>query len=440
MSSKYISFLEGAQTNLFVNHESIRDLLLSILFAEEDRQRVCAVFGEDNLIVDHLAQKARKVAASLSSYNLVAICMYPSLELIITLCGVILRGIAYVPLEPTLPRERLEYILEDSQAQLLINDDSIVGGENFKEIKTLSYSQLYVDVDIETIDYKMMPVNREDTFCLMYTSGSTGQPKGVHLPHRALLNRLEWQWSKFQFDNDVCCLKTSISFVDSIAEIFAPLLRRVLIVILPKSLLLEIDRLTDVLAAQHITRIVLVPSLLTVLVDYLQNSNRHLPDLKLVICSGETLPVHLIESFFKLKQKFSSVCRLVNLYGSTEVMADVTCEIFESTVHLDDMLSFDGRTSIGYPIDNIRIDIIEPDERGVGELVVRGEGVANDYHCRDTADSTLSNKFIRDTDNRLCFNTGDLGKIFNGRIIFYGRKDNQVRISCFQKLIHLFRS
>ena len=183
-------------------------------------------------------------------------------------------------------------------------------------------------------------------------------------------------------------------FVDSIAEIFSPLLQRVPIVILPKSLLMDIAQLTHVLAMKHITRIVLVPSLLTILIDYLQNSNNvHLFDLRFVICSGETLSLHLIESFFNLKmKKLSSTCCLLNLYGSTEVMADVTCEIFKSTTSLYDTLSYDGRTSIGFPIDNIRIDIIQPDERGV----------ANGYHKCDITNTILSKKFICDDDDQHC--------------------------------------
>jgi len=420
-------FLEGRRTNTSSNCTSIRDLFLDIFSSNEDQERICAIFNEDQLTASQLSQNARKIATSLANYTIVAVCMHPSLELITTLCGIILRGIPYVPLEPTLPYQRLKYILNDSEAQLIIRSDFSTNDLNFEGIDTFTYSQLCVNA--ENDNKLIVKVNSEDTFCLMYTSGSTGQPKGVHLSHRALLNRLHWQWSNFPFDNDVCCLKTSISFVDSIAEIFSPLLQRVPIVILPKSLLMDIAQLTHVLAMKHITRIVLVPSLLTILIDYLQNSNNvHLFDLRFVICSGETLSLHLIESFFNLKmKKLSSTCCLLNLYGSTEVMADVTCEIFKSTTSLYDTLSYDGRTSIGFPIDNIRIDIIEPDERGVGELVVKGQGVANEYHKCDTTNTILSNKFTCDDDGQPCFFTGDLGKIIYNRIIYYGRKDNQVK-------------
>ncbi|CAF1156622.1 unnamed protein product [Rotaria sp. Silwood1] len=110
-------------------------------------------------------------------------------------------------------------------------------------------------------------------------------------------------------------------------------------------------------------------------------------------------------------------------------MADVTYEVFESADHLDERFSLDGRTSIGYPIENMRVEIVEPDERGVGELVVKGEGVANGYHNVDPSNILLSNKFIRDNDGKFRFRTGDLGRIWNGRIILYGRNDTQIKIA-----------
>ncbi|CAM2725388.1 unnamed protein product [Rotaria socialis] len=309
--------------------------------------------------------------------------MPPSLEFIVTLCVIILRGIPYVPLEPTLPYERIESVVNDSQVPLIITDNTlqIDRHSSFIATKTLTYSQLCDGVT--NMDHNTM-------------GEINGQLKGVQLPHRALINRLYWQWSKFSFENrKVCCLKTSNSFGDYIVEIFAPLLHRIPIVILPKSLLLNIDQLISFLASEHVTRIVLIPSLLSVLLNHLQKRKMNLLDLNFVICSDETLSLNLIESFFARKHQFSPTCCLFNLYGSTEVMADVSCQIFNSTNHLYDLLSVEGHVSIGSSIDNIRIEIIEPDERGVDELVVTGDGVANGYHNKNTInDTTLAKQLF----------------------------------------------
>ena len=416
-------FLDGIRTDFAIEDKSLRDLLVLILFDEQDQNRKCAIQGKTELTIGHLAAGAKRIAASLTSFDRIAICMQPSFEWIITLCGVILRGIPYVPLEPSLPVERIQYILDDSQTELVIVD--AMPAMNLRAMQ-VSYTELLSRVIDEDETYMPM-VHSEDAFCLMYTSGSTGKPKGVHLPHRALLNRLFWQWKSFPFDrNDVCCLKTSISFVDSIAEIFAPLLQKIPIVILPKYLLLDMNQLIPALSVHAISRVVLVPSLLIVLFDYLESNDKHLSCLRFVVTSGEVLPMSVAKRFFSLKQRFASNCSLINLYGSTEVMADVTCEIFDLPEHVAEKFSSDGRTSIGSPIDNIRVEIMDADPSGLGELVVSGDGVANGYH-----NVTLSDKFIREKDGRFRFRTGDLGKISNDRIVLYGRSDTQVSCHCF---------
>lgn len=413
MASQDIFFLEGLHVDFNIKNKTLNYLLTLLFNDENDESKICATSDHIDLTFGDLKRRASCVAASLVSYDLVAVCMQPSLELIVTLCGILLRGIAYVPLEPTLPLERIEYILNDSQAQLLIINGASL---SVNTPKIVTFSQLLMNVTSTNIE-ESRKITGEDTFCLMYTSGSTGEPKGVRLPHRALLNRLHWQWLHFPFtENDKCCFKTSISFVDSIAEIFAPLLQRVPIVILPKSLLLDVNRLISVLFEQRISRIVLVPSLLTVLLHYLKNNTIKLHSLRIIVCSGETLSIALIEEFFSLKDSFAPNCLLLNLYGSTEVMADVTYEVFEYTANIQERFTLDDRTSIGYPIENMR----------VGELVVKGEGVANGYHNVDPSNTKLLNKFTYDTDGKLRFNTGDLGRIWNGRIFLYGRNDTQV--------------
>lgn len=433
MSINNKTSLMGSKTHLPNEHRTLRDLFMQILMNDNDKQRVCASFDQEKLIVERLIRDAHRIATTFIPYDIVIICMQPSLELIITLCGVILCGIPYVPLEPSLPLHRLEYIVNDSQASLFITHDNLenIRTNNWtKTIKILTYSQLIENSMSNTSDNFMKAITGEDTFCLMYTSGSTGEPKGVKIPHHAVINRLYWQWSRFPFDKekDICCLKTSISFVDSIAEIFAPLFRRIPIVILSKSLLFDINRLITVLSNGKISRIVLVPSLLTLLLTHLQMTEINLVDLRIIVCSGETLSLKLIEFYFANKHRFSSTCSLLNFYGSTEVMADATYEIFDSMDHLYDILSLEGYTSIGIPIDNMTVEIIETDERGVGEMIINGEGIANGYHHHHHHDRTISNKFIRNNNGKFSFRTGDVGKIWNDRIIYYGRNDTQVRL------------
>ena len=109
---------------------------------------------------------------------------------------------------------------------------------------------------------------RGDAAYVIYTSGSTGAPKGVVALHRGALNRFNWMWRQFPFaPGEVCCMKTSLSFVDSVWEIFGPLLQGVRLVIASDEAASEPHRLVEFLAEHRITRIVLVPSLLQALLD-----------------------------------------------------------------------------------------------------------------------------------------------------------------------------
>jgi len=382
---------------------SIRDLLLKLFSSNEDQQRICAKESNGNqLTIGQLKENAEKIALSLMNCKRVGICMSPSLEVISTICGVILRGIPYVPIDPQLPLQRIKYIQNDSQIQCIIRHHSIT---------TTQLKDIQEEEEEEE--------EEDDVFCLMYTSGSTGQPKCVRLCHDALINRLNWQWSRLNYvSDDICCLKSSISFVDFISELFGPLLQRIPIVIIPKLVLIHMNQLIYVLSMEKITRLVLVPSLLSILIDSLNDIS--LLNLRFVISSGENLSVDLIKSFFKVKQKgkVSKDCCLINFYGSTEVMGDVTYEIFEREEDLDEKISMDGRlTSIGYPIDHIEIEIDDVDEQGIGELIVRGANVANGYSI-GSAKTFFNGQFA----------TGDLVQRIDNRLFFFGRKDRQIKI------------
>src|SRR5262249_23266366 len=128
----------------------------------------------------------------------------------------------------------------------------------------------------------------DDGAHLIYTSGSTGQPKGVLGVHRATLNTLHWMWEAYPFAPDeVCCHKTSINFGDAIQELLGPLLQGVPTVLVPETSLKDPLHFIETLARHRVTRIILVPSLLRVMLDTIPDLPRRLPDLALWFCSGE---------------------------------------------------------------------------------------------------------------------------------------------------------
>jgi len=217
-------------------------------------------------------------------------------------------------------------------------------------------------------------VTAENAAHVIYTSGSTGKPKGVVSSHRASVNRFAWMWREYPFaPGEVCCQKTSLSFVDSIWEIFGPLLNGVTLVIIPDEVVKDPKAFVQSLADNKITRLVLVPSLLRVMLEDRELLAQRLASLRYCVCSGETLPVELAAEFRKQLPQ----TKLINLYGSSEVAADVTCYEVESAERF-------STVPIGTAVANTQVYILDshfqPTAIGVpGEIFIGGEGLARGY-------------------------------------------------------------
>ena len=264
---------------------------------------------------------------------------------------------------------------------------------------------------------------------VIYTSGSTGTPKGVASAHRSSVNRFAWMWNAYPFGPDeVCCQKTSLSFVDAIWEIFGPLLRGVPLVIIPDEVVKDPSQFVASLAANRITRLVLVPSLLRAMLKSGADLGLQLADLRYCVCSGETLPVELAAAF---REQLPGTT-LLNLYGSSEVAADVTSHEVGST---EGILSI----PIGRPIANIQAYVLDGNLRPVpvdvpGDIYIGGEGLARGYLNLPelTAEKFIPDPFSGRPGARL-FKTGDLGRYLpDGNIEYRGRRDHQVKMRGFR--------
>ena len=236
-------------------------------------------------------------------------------------------------------------------------------------------------------------------------------------------------WQRYPFEQgEVCCLKTRISFVDSVWELFGPLLQGIPIALIPDEVIQDSALLVRELATQKVSRLVLVPSLLRAILDSENELQHHIPSLKFWVTSGEALT----DDLFLLFQKRLPGCRLLNLYGSSEVSADVTsCELTQDQSR--------SKVSLGRPIDNSKIFILDqhhsPMPIGVtGEIYVGGDGLAQGYLNRPdlTADRFINVSINEGTPCRL-FKTGDLGRFLaNGEIEYVGRADSQIKLRGFR--------
>jgi len=379
-------------------------------------------YRELNQRANHLAYYLQKL--SIGPEKFVGVLIERSVDMVVSLLAILKAGGAYVPLDPAYPKERLQFMLSDSNAALLLTQRRFAS-----EIVNYQGKVVFVDpLPAQEFRKGQSPVSgakAASAMSVIYTSGSTGAPKGVLGLHRAALNRFSWMWKTYPFSpGEKTCQKTSLSFVDSVWEIFGALLQGVPTVIIPDPVAKDPRLLVRELAEWNVTRIVLVPSLLNEIIEQCPDLRKQLVCLKYCFSSGEALSAELAARF----RRFLPDCRLINLYGSSEVAADVTCK------EISDENGNSG-VPIGRPIHNTQIYLLDshlqPVPLGVyGELYVGGENLSRGYLNRPelTAEKFVPNPFYSDSASRL-YKTGDLARYRpDGNIEFLGRLDNQVKI------------
>jgi amino acid adenylation domain-containing protein len=361
--------------------------------------------------------------------------------MVVGLLGVLKAGGAYVPLDPAYPEERLAFMLQDAQVSILLSTAKVVEDRGWRiedrdgpislfnsQLDVILLDRHWQEAEVANTENPVSGVSADNAAYVIYTSGSTGVPKGVVGLHRAALNRFAWMWRRYPFGSkEVCCVKTSLSFVDSVWEIFGPLLQGVPLVIAPDEVAREPRRLIGFLAAERVTRIVLVPSLLTAFLDDGASLQRKLPKLLWWTSSGEELPAGLARRFKKSHPR----AVLLNLYGSAEVAADVTCFEYRGSA----IGAIWASVPIGRPIANTQIYLLDAHGQPVpvgiaGELYVGGAGLARGYWQRPelSAEKFIANPFSDDPNSQL-FRTGDRARYLpDGNIEYLGRADRQVKM------------
>jgi amino acid adenylation domain-containing protein len=360
---------------------------------------------------------------------LIGVCLPHGWETLVVLLAILKAGGAYVPLDPAYPQDRLDFMLKDSDVRLVISGEQWANAlppHRAKVISLDTYRESTTDGGEEETNL-LVPIGPENLAYVIYTSGSTGQPKGVLGLHRGAVNRFAWMWKAYPFgDDEVGCVKTSLNFVDSVWEIFGPLLAGVPTLVVPDEAVNKPHEFIQALSTHHVTRVVSVPSLLRTILDLEPDLRFKLPYLKYWISSGETLPPELARRFHQI---FPDAV-LLNLYGSSEVSADVTCYEMGSGSCLQSRPA--QRIPIGRPIANTQIHILganlEPLPDGVpGELYVGGASLARGYLNLpdETERQFIPNPFHP---GRL-YKTGDRARrLRDGNFEFLGRLDHQVKI------------
>ena len=355
----------------------------------------------------------------------IGLCMERSIEMVVGLLGIIKSGAAYVPLDPEYPEERLQYMIEDAQAHLVLMQQHLVGYVKPNDCKVLCIDTCDEIMREPVSDPKNLN-NDQNVAYVIYTSGSTGRPKGVMNTHRAISNRLVWMQDAYGLTEDDRILqKTSFSFDVSVWEFFWPLMTGAALVMAKPGGHKDAAYMAGLIRQQGVTTMHFVPPMLQMFLNVPSVSECN--SLKRVICSGEALSHELVTKFHKTLD-----CKLHNLYGPTEAAIDVTAWDCSK-------MSDRNTIPIGFPIANTQIHILDrylrPVPVGVvGELYIGGENLARGYFNRPalTAEKFIPNPFSDIPGERL-YKTGDLARYLPDMSIqFIGRIDSQVKIRGFR--------
>ncbi|WP_319925450.1 non-ribosomal peptide synthetase [Xenorhabdus littoralis] len=392
---------------------------------------VAVVFEEVTLTYQQLNVKANQLASCLQELGvqqgtLVGICMQRSVEMIVGLLGILKAGGAYVPLEPSYPPQRIAYILQDSGISVVLTQkphQPIFTHFNGKLVFLNAQS-----TELQSQKALSNPIGRStpDNLCyVLYTSGSTGAPKGCMLPHSAIVNRLRWMQDKYRLNvTDNVLQKTPYSFDVSAWEFFWPLMSGATLIFAAPEGHKNPDYLIRLICEKQITTCHFVPSMLDVFIN--TRESEKCVSLTRIFTSGEALPYSVLEC---VNQKLQ--VKLHNLYGPTEAAIDVS--------YWEGEKREDKKTLIGKPIANTQLYIV--DDRmnllpvgAPGELLIGGAGLAKGYLNlpERTEQSFISNPFADDPAEKV-YRTGDLVRwLADGNIEFLGRMDNQVKIRGFR--------
>ncbi|GAB1818978.1 amino acid adenylation domain-containing protein [Herbidospora sp. RD11066] len=371
--------------------------------------------GAAGLTYGELEERAAKLAARLRAAgtrrgDVVGVCLERGPELVVALLAVLKAGAAYLPLDPDDPRERLAWLVADTDAAAVVT----VFPDRLPSVVPLLAPTGESGPEIEGDQ-----AGPGDLAYVIYTSGSTGTPKGVMIEHAGIVNRIRWMQRRYGLRaGDRVLQKTPATFDVSVWEFFWPLITGATLVAAPPGAHRDPRALAEVIAGEGVTHLHFVPSMLEAFLAVVPA----VPDcVREVFASGEALTASAARAFHAAAPR----ARLHNLYGPTELSVDVTA-IEVSPGQADPV-------PIGAPIDGMRVVVVDSQGRrapiGVpGHLLAGGIGTARGYVNRP---GLTADRFTPDPDRpgERLYHTGDLARwTRDGVLEFLGRADDQVKL------------
>lgn len=398
--------------------------------ARRTPEKTACIDGSGPLSYRALATRTNRLAHALAGKgvgrgDVVGVCLERGPAVLASFLAAWKNGAAYVPLDPAYPDTYLKQIIADAAPKLVIGTRATLDKLGLEPARRLA---LDAEADALAAQPDSPPARPSDPAALayiMYTSGSTGLPKGARVLHRQLINWLGGIEANWPFEaGDVVGQKTTIAFAPSCKELFAGLLNGTPQVFIETTVVQDTPAFVAALAGYGITRLNLVPSHLESILTHLEKTQSSLPALRMCITAGEPLTAELVTSYRVVLPH----ARLINNYGCTE-LNDIT---YYDTAEL---ASAEGFVPVGKPIQNTHLYVLDRDKRLVpegvaGELHVSTVGLPEGYHNLPELNAAqfAPNPFQDGLGDRL-FNTGDVvRRLPDGNIEYIGRRDFQVKI------------
>jgi amino acid adenylation domain-containing protein/non-ribosomal peptide synthase protein (TIGR01720 family) len=401
---------------------------------ESTPDAIAVIYENESLSYAELNHRANRLAHHLRDLGvvpdqLVGLRIERSIEMVIGILGILKAGGAYLPLDPAYPKDRVAFMLEDSQVAVVVTQKELAADFDGSEVK-----RVLIDEPLPLRDSNPAPVSTADNLAyVIYTSGSTGKPKGAQITHYNVTRLFEATDPWYHFDkNDVWTLFHSYAFDFSVWELWGALLYGGRVVIVPYWTSRSPEAFRELLLRERVTVLNQTPSAFRQLIQTDSTLPKADLALRYVIFGGEALELQSLRPWFERYGDEHPL--LVNMYGITETTVHVTYR----PIRQADLESGQGSV-IGIPIPDLQVYILDPQGQpapiGIpGEMYVGGAGVARSYLNRAelTAQRFVQDPFRPEQSAKL-YRTGDLARrLENGDIEYLGRIDHQVKIRGFR--------
>ncbi|MDC0764959.1 amino acid adenylation domain-containing protein [Brevibacillus sp. AG] len=393
-------------------------------------ERMAVVFGNEQWTYRQINNRANFLASKLRYQGvkpdtLVGLLSERSPDMMIGILAILKAGGAYMPMDTVAPKERLSYILRDSDTKVVVMQEKFKTAIDFNG-PVLLLEENRPDQDVECDNLESIAHSKNLAY-VIYTSGSTGAPKGVMIEHCSVVNRMNWMVHRYPMnEHDTILQKTPYCFDVSVTELVLWFFTGSKLCFLAPHAEKDPELIVKTVAQHQITYIHFVPSMLSIFLDHLENVDcaEEIKTLQRVYTTGEALSAEQVQRFHRLIGQRNHTT-LINLYGPTETTIEVTyydCQTDSKVI------------PIGKPMDNIQAYILnkEGDLQPIGvmgELVIGGIGLARGYIGKPelTAERFVPNPFGNPSER--LYKTGDYARWMpDGNIEYIGRMDNQVKI------------